>query len=213
MYRIVIADDHALFRRGIKLMLSALDDMEVVADFENGQLLLDHLNHDLPDVVLLDLEMPVMDGKETLKRIRESWPDLPVLLLTMFNNEDYMIHFMQAGASGYLLKNAEEDEVIRAIHEVVSSGQYLSREVSDVLLRRMKQIKSKDVSISGEVDLVERELEVLKLICAEQTTQEIADQLFLSARTIENYRTRLLEKTGARNTAGLVKFAIENKLL
>jgi len=210
--QLAITDDHTLFRTGLKLIFSEIQDIEVAVEAANGRELIDALKDKPVDVVLLDLEMPEMNGKETLEALRLDFPEVKVLMLTMFNNEEYMIHFMQAGASGYLLKDAEPSEVEAAVRKVANGGTYLSEEVSQALLNRLDKVKTTAPDLGKQHNLGERELEVLHLICQEFTTQEIADKLFLSIRTIESYRKRLLEKSGARNTAGLVKFAMENGL-
>lgn len=211
--RLAIADDHRLFREGIRLIFEAQSGIDVVVEAENGQNLIDYLETGSVDVVLLDLEMPELNGAETLKALQESHPDVKVLLLTMHDNEKYMVSFLQMGASGYLLKDATPDELVYAVQKVYTSGKYISDRVSDALLNRLDGLKTETPKIGNDLDLGEREMEVLELICQAHTTSEIADKLFLSTRTIETYRKRLLEKTDTRNTAGLVRFAIEKGLL
>lgn len=211
--KLAIADDHQLFREGIRLIFEAQSSINVMIEANNGRELLHALEQDMADVVLLDLEMPELNGAETLKVIREKYPDLKVLLLTMHDNEKYMVSFLQLGANGYLLKDTAPEELVFAVKRVHETGKYLSDRVSDALLNRLGSLKTKAPQLGDITNLGERELEVLQLICQEHTTAEIADQLFLSTRTIETYRKRLLEKTDTRNTAGLVRFAIEKGLL
>ena len=211
--KLAIADDHRLFREGIRLIFQADPLIDVMIEADNGQQLLDGLEQQKVDVVLLDLEMPVLNGAETLKAIREKYPELKVLLLTMHDNEKYMVSFLQLGAQGYLLKDTSPNELVLAVKKVHETGKYFSDKVSDALLNRLGNLKSETPQLGNLADLGERELEVLQLICEEHTTSEIADQLFLSTRTIETYRKRLLEKTDTRNTAGLVRYAIEHGLL
>lgn len=211
--RLAIADDHLLFREGIKLIFDAQQDIDLVVNAGNGKELVEAMAQQTVDVVLLDLEMPVVNGAEALNMIKEQFPETKVLLLTMHNNHKYIISFLQQGANGYLLKDATPDELVFAVKKVHETGKYLSDHVSEVLLNRLSSMKSDAVELGVGHNLNEREVEVLRYICQEFTTAEIADKMFLSNRTIESYRKRLLEKTDARNTAGLVRFAIENNLL
>lgn len=209
---LALADDHQLFRKGLCLIFEEQDGFEVVIEAENGKQLVDALAHKSVDVVLLDLEMPEMNGAEALKIIKEVHPSIKVLLLTMHDNEKYMISFLQQGAHGYLLKDASPDELVHGVKKVHQSGRYINDRVSEALLNRLDGLKVETPTLGEENNLGEREMEVLRLICEEFTTAEIADKLFLSTRTIESYRKRLLEKTDTRNTAGLVRFAIEKDL-
>ena len=211
--RLAIADDHRLFREGIKLIFEAEQGISVVIAANDGVELTTAMESNQADVVLLDLEMPNMNGAESLKIIKENYPETKVLLLTMHDNDKYIISFLQQGANGYLLKDATPDELVFAVKKVAATGKYLSDHVSDVLLNRLDGLKTVTPNLGQEHDLNERELEVLQYICQEFTTNEIADKMFLSTRTIESYRKRLLEKTDTRNTAGLVRFAIEKGLL
>lgn len=209
---LALADDHQLFRKGLKLIFEEQEGFEVVIEAENGKQLVDALALKRADVILLDLEMPEMNGAEALKVIREAYPEAKVLLLTMHDNEKYMISFLQQGAHGYLLKDASPDELVLGVRKVHQSGRFINDRVSEALLNRLDSLKTENPTIGSEHNLGEREMDVLRLICEEYTTAEIADKLFLSTRTIESYRQRLLEKTGTRNTAGLVRFAIEKEL-
>jgi DNA-binding NarL/FixJ family response regulator len=211
--KLAIADDHKLFRVGIAHIFSSIADIEVVAEAANGQELIDLIKGTAVDVVLLDYEMPILNGKETLDILKRDYPETKVLMLTMIQNEEYMIHFMQAGAGGYLLKDTEPKELEHAVRKVMETGTYLSDAVSQAVMKQLMASKPVEANFDSSHNLGERELEVLRLICKEFTTQEIAEQLFLSTRTIETYRKRLLEKTGARNSAGLVMFAMENGLI
>jgi len=208
--RIAIADDHKLIRAGITMILREQPKFLVVQQASNGQELLDEITTTKPDVVLLDLEMPVLSGKETLIEIRKLNPNIRVLILTMHNNEAFIVQMMEHGANGYLIKNTDPDEVVQAIHKVMKSEFYFSDNVSIAMLRGIAnpEIKS-ERTLSGH-GLSKREMDVLRLICQEYTTAEIGEALFLSPKTIEGYRKVLMEKTGARNMAGLVLFAIRH---
>ena len=210
MIKLALADDQNLFRKGMSMLLRELDGMEVTLECANGKDLLKAIGVVPVDIVLLDLEMPVMDGVETMKRMRTDHPEVKVLVLSMHSEEKFIVHMMELGANGYLLKTAEAAEVETAIRSVAESGYYFSDMVSQVMLQGLVK-KDKVRPYFNVVDpLSERELEVLKLICAEKTTPEIAEQLFLSPRTVEGHRNNILLKTGARNVAGLVVFAMTN---
>jgi len=209
----VIADDHKIFRQGLKLTLGADPSLKCVGEAGNGVELLALLEIRQPDVVLLDIKMPDMDGIEALGRIRTQYPDLRVLILTMYEEEHFIIHLMETGANGYLLKNAEPDEISMAIHAVWESEFYFSDLVSATLLRKVMMKKRAPAITMPQEKLTDRETEVLKLICQELTAAEIGEVINLSTRTVEGIRASLIEKTGARNAAGLVLYAIRNRVV
>ncbi len=183
--RIAIADDHKLIRAGISLILNENEEFQVVQQASNGKELIDGLTSSKPDVILLDMEMPVLSGPETLTKIRKTNPDIPVLILTMHNNEAFILQMMELGANGYLIKNTDPEEVVNAIHKVLESKFYFTETVSKAMLNNLSnpQLKSRDSLNSHQ--LTEREIDVLRLICKEYTTTEIGQALFLSPKTIE----------------------------
>jgi DNA-binding NarL/FixJ family response regulator len=212
MIRLAIADDQPLFRRAFVLLLRDMPDVQVMFGSANGEEMLIGLKGNAVDIVLLDLEMPVMDGVETLRRIREEHPQVKVIVLSTHDDEVSIVRMMELGASGYVLKTAEPDEVENAIRSVKDSGYYFSDLVSRVMLQGLVK-KEKVKPVYNVVDpLTERELEVLRAICQEMTTTEIAGKLFLSPRTVEFHRNNILLKTGARNVAGLVVYAMTKGL-
>ncbi|MEL6625905.1 MAG: response regulator transcription factor [Bacteroidota bacterium] len=213
MTRVALVDDHALFRQGMARMISEMEGIAIAFEAENGQELLDQLNHDVPDLILLDLEMPEMDGITALPLVREKYPSITILILSMYNDDHFIAHLMEKGANGYLLKDASLDEVEMGIRTASEAGFYFNDRVSKVMLNTLVKRNKIKPTLAFQVELTGRESDVLKLICQEKTTAEIAETLFLSPRTIEGYRNRLLEKTGARNTAGLVVFASKQGLL
>lgn len=210
--RIAIADDQKLIRVGITMILNEQDDFIVVQQSANGRELIDGMAATKPDLLLLDLEMPVLSGAETLKEIRGSDPDIPIIVLTLHNNDAFILQMMQLGANGYLIKNTDPDEVVHAIRKVMKNGFYFSDEISKVMLKGISdpQIMSQD-KLPGH-GLTEREVDVLRLICKEYTTTEIGQALFLSPKTIEGYRKVLMDKIDAKNMAGLVLFAVKHGL-
>ena len=215
MIRVFIVDDHTLIRDGLRTMLAADPLFEVVGEASNGQALLDQLPTVAVDVVLLDLNMPVLDGLATTHRLREEYPHLRILLLSMMTHERTIGEALAAGAHGYVLKNADKYEVVAALQGVASGKRFLCSEIGLGLLEKLllQEPRSPVPGTSSGVHLTHREREILQLVASGLTNQEIADQLFTSKRTVESHRQNLLEKTGVRNTPALVKYAMEHGLL
>ncbi|MEM1123162.1 MAG: response regulator transcription factor [Bacteroidota bacterium] len=212
--RLIIADDQVLFLKGLRMLIGTFETVELVAEASNGKILLEKIETYQPDVVLIDLKMPIMDGLEATKKIRAANKQLKIILLSMYNDESIINHVMKEGANGYLLKNEEPSVLKEAIEAVVQRGFYFNEYVSKALLTGIQQpIKRSGVEMATHMKLTKRELEILQLICKEYTSNEIANQLFLSSRTVEGHRKSLLSKTGVRNTAGLVLFALRNQLI
>jgi DNA-binding NarL/FixJ family response regulator len=211
--KIAIADDYKIFREGLKVGLSSDQDLDVMFEADNGEDLIKELETHAPDVILMDLKMPVMDGMEATKEIRKKYPNVKVLVVTMYDDDKFIIHLMEIGANGYLLKNAEPEEIKRSIHAVHENGYYFNDLVNKALLKKLVMKNNLKPSFNQNIDLTERELQVLKLICEEKTAVEIGKEIFLSPRSVEGIRQRLIEKVGVRNTAGLVMFAIKNGIV
>ena len=208
--RYAIADDHQLFRKGLRLVLADDSALNCVGEAETGLQLLNLLEKEKVDVVLLDIKMPEMDGTEATKQIRAKGYDTKILILTMHDDESFIVHLMEAGANGFLLKNTDPDEVKTAIYAVTENGYYFNDRVSSVMLQTLVNKNNVKTSFKKSIDLNDKEKEVLKLICKEHTAAEIADKIFLSPRTVEGIRSSLLEKIGVRNSAGLVVYALKN---
>ncbi|MBP6389252.1 MAG: response regulator transcription factor [Flavobacteriales bacterium] len=209
MIRLALADDQVMFRRGLVMLLGDMPDVHVVFECSNGEELLTGLQGNAVDIVLLDLEMPVMDGMETMKRLRADHPDVKVIVLSMHGEEKFIVHLMELGANGYVLKTAEPDEIENAVRSVSTSGYHFSEMVSRVMLHGLVKKEKIQPTFSDVDPLTERELDVLRLICQELTTTEIAGKLFLSPRTVEGYRNNMMQKIGAKNLAGLVVYAMK----
>lgn len=208
MIRLALADDQLLFRRGLVMLLRDMSGVQVIFECGNGEELLTGLRDNPIDIVLLDLEMPVMNGLEALGHLRKEYPDVKVIVLSTHNKESFIALAMDTGAAGYMLKSADTDEIESAIRSVQESGYYYSDRVSHIMLHNVVT-KQKVKPTFLEVDpLSERELEVLRGICRGLTNTEIAGQLFISPRTVEGHRNNMLLKTGAKNTAGLVVYAM-----
>ena len=211
--RIAIADDYKIFRDGLKVGLLNDDNLEVVLEADNGEELLQGFQTNLPDVVIMDLKMPIMDGMEATKIIKKKFPTVKVLVVTMYEDDKFIIHLMENGANGYLLKNTSAEEITKSIYDVHENGYYFNDVVNKALLKKLVLKGNLKPSFNQNVEFTERELEVLKLICAEKTAAEIGKEIFLSPRSVEGIRQRLIEKVGVRNTAGLVMFAIKNGII
>ena len=209
---VIITDDHKLFRKGIIALLEDFDFIGETSEASNGAELLELLAKmkTLPDVILLDLRMPVMDGVEAHKKISKLYPEIKVIILTMEDDEQYILHLISEGVNGYLLKNADPDEMEKAIIKVVENGYYFSENISTLVVKGM--VKKDTMEALPNLDLNERELQILELTCKEFTAAEIAESLNLSARTVEGYRQKLIDKMGVKNIAGLVIFAVKHNL-
>lgn len=208
-----IADDHKIFRKGVMLSLRPFTNIKFVQEAENGDQLLEGLPSSEPDVILMDLRMPGKDGIETTKIVSKQFPNIHVLVLSMYEDERFVLHMMENGANGYLLKNAEPQEIRRAIMEVHEKGYYLNNFVNRILLKKSHMKQKVAPSLGSEITLTDKEKEVLKLICMEFTASEIAQKMDISPRTVEAIKDRLMERFGSKNTAGLVFFAVKNNLV
>jgi len=213
--QIGLVDDHDLFRSGIKALLHDENDMNVILEGNNGKEFLDRLKVavEKPNLILLDIRMPIMDGYETAKIIIEKYPDIKIIALTMHEEERHIIRMIELGVNGYLMKNANTEDVIKSIRHVMEHDYYFDNKITHIM-RKMLMYKSKsDHYGTPDVALTEREKEVLTLICKEYTAKEIGEKLFISYRTVEGHRKKLLYKLDVKNTAGLVVFALKNELV
>lgn len=210
--RLAIADDHALFRRGLVSIFSNTPGIELMYEAIDGQDLIEKMADQQPDVVLLDLQMPRLDGIKTTQHIRQRFPGVKIVILSMHDEDNFVMHLMELGANGYLLKDADPEEVERAIHTVATEDYYYGSFLTKVMHRRMldKSRKREPMHLDSKANLTAREVEVLRLICEGRTTAQIADKIFLSDRTVEGHRNRIMEKIGAKNTAGMVVYAVKN---
>jgi DNA-binding NarL/FixJ family response regulator len=211
--KITIADDYKIYRDGLKVGLSADENIDIIGEADNGEDLMKLLETNQPDVILMDLKMPIMDGMEATKLVRKNYPAIKVLVVTMYEDDKFIIHLMENGANGYLLKNAEPEEILKSIYAVYENGYYFNDVVNKALLKKLVLKNNLKPSFNQNVELTERELQVLKLICEEKTAAEIGKEIFLSPRSVEGIRQRLIEKVGVRNTAGLVMFATKNDIV
>jgi DNA-binding NarL/FixJ family response regulator len=215
MIRVILVDDHTIIRDGVRALLSEQEGLEVVGEAGNGQELLEMLAHTPADVVLMDINMPVMDGVEATRLLQEEHPQVRVLALSMLDHEEYVNRMFEAGAVGYVLKNAGKLEIVYAIRTVAQGRQFLCAELGVKFLSKLMRTPTQDASapVKRPDTLSKRETEVLQLIAEGLTNAEIAEKLFTSKRTIETHRQNIIEKTQAKNTAALISYAVRQGLL
>ena len=208
--RLAIVDDHAVVLDGLKTMLNSFENLEVVYTTQSGQTLLDHFQSDTPDVLLMDIQMPDINGIDLCKQITRQYPSVKVIAFTSFDDSNYVKQIFRSGAKGYLLKNSDKQTIVKAVETVMQNEEYMDEAIKKILLQE---------SITGqrrslfEVPLTKREKEILKLIAEGLSSQEIADKLFISLRTVETHRLNLNQKLDVKNTAGLVKEAMKRGLI
>ena len=211
MIQVFIVDDHKMVIEGLQLLLQNESDIQVVGSALSGQEALERIPNLQPDVVLLDINMPEMNGIDTCKKLMELIPEVKVIAISMHKESSLIKLMLSSGAKGYVLKNAGQDEVIEAIKKVHSGKMFLDETVNEIVVNSVASGQEKKSS-SPFPTLSRREKEILHLILKEHTTQEIAEKLFISFGTVETHRRNMLIKTGARNTAGLVRIALEYEL-
>ncbi|MCU0459325.1 MAG: response regulator transcription factor [Bacteroidales bacterium] len=207
--RIALADDHQLFRNGLKILLGGYSEFEVVAEASNGAELVKAIQSSPADIVLMDISMPEMDGVEATSHLAKHEPDINVIALSMYGEEEYYYRMVEAGAKGFILKDSDISEVHEAIITVHKGGNFFSQELLYHVIRRIRSREQEDRNSS----LSKREKEILLKICEGLSNHEIADALFISKRTVDKHRANLLAKTGSKNTASLILYAIRNRLI
>jgi DNA-binding NarL/FixJ family response regulator len=206
--RVIIVEDHAIFREGLKRVLAEMPGVELVGEAENGAEFLTLLRKTIPDIVLMDIQMPVMDGIEATEKALKEYPSLKILVISMFGEEEYVYAMVEKGVSGFILKTSGVRDLERAINRVADGQQYYSEEIMGLLVKKVRQIDAVE-----KVSFTEKEMEVLRLLCKGFTNNDIAEKLFLSVRTVEGYRNKLLQKTGSANTINLMLYALKNKIV
>jgi DNA-binding NarL/FixJ family response regulator len=210
---VVLTDDHTLFREGVGYLLGQMEGIDLVYETSSGTELMEKLQTSVPDVLLLDLDMPDPNGIETLKEIRPEYQDMGIIILTTYDDPKMMAYLMELGANCYLLKDCDPETLERAIIGVYNEGFHFTKEVSKAMLTGLKGHQRKKPLLKNNIVLTSREIEVLELICKEYTAKEIADKLFISTRTAEGHRRHLIEKLGVKNTAGLIVKTIKEGII
>ncbi|MCG2612566.1 response regulator transcription factor [Flavobacterium sp. SM15] len=213
--KIVLADDEELFRKGIAFILQREKNIEIIFEASNGQELISFLNESTihPDIVIMDLKMPNLNGVEATKIIQSNFSEIKVIVLTSYDTDSFIANMINVGASSYLVKNSTPKEMIDTVNEVFDKGFYYNESVMKIINDVEVAKPSKIKSLIEDNELTNREKEVLQLICKQMNTKEISDKLFISARTVDGHRNNLLLKTESKNVAGLVVYALQNKIV
>lgn len=213
MIRIVLVEDLDLIREGIRVLVSQIDDFEIVAEYSNGKELVDNIKHLQVDIIVTDIDMPVMDGITATRKVLAVRSDFKVIALSLYNESQYYHDLVAAGAKGFILKQASIQELEEGIREVYKGGSYFSQELLQNVIKNMKYQDSGLRANDDSENITEKEAEMLKFICEGLTNQELADKLFVSVKTIESNKARLMRKTNSRNNAALILWAIKNKIV
>jgi two-component system invasion response regulator UvrY len=209
MIRLMIADDHAVVREGVKHIISEIPDIVVAGEATNGSEVLAEIHKKDFDLLLLDIAMPGRDGLDILKEVKTQKPKLPVLILSMYREEQFVLRALKSGASGYLTKDSIPDELIKAVKKIAQGGKYITSSLSEKLF----SILSQDTERLPHETLSDREYQVMRMLASGKTLKEIADELSLSIKTVGTYRSRILEKMGMKRNAELIHYAIKNRLI
>jgi two-component system response regulator DegU len=207
--RVLVADDHTLFRKGMVMMLKTFPEVAEVSDVDNGQKAVDFLKEKEVDIVLLDIDMPVMDGKDAARKILHRFPDIRIIMVSMHDSLSTISELIEIGVHSYLLKSANPEEVQTAIKFIRNNDFYYNQIVANAL----KNVPSSNSFSEEKSGVTKREAEILRLICEELTMKEIGEKLFISEKTIHTHRKNLMKKTQAKNAVGLVKYAIQNNIV
>ncbi len=210
--KVAIADDHEIFRDGLRAMLQKQPDILMVAEAANGKDLIEQVKLQEPDIVISDVKMPVMDGAAATRHLTEHYPHIGIIALTMFDEEDLIIDMLEAGARGYLLKNADKNEIVEAIKSVYQQQPYYCRHTSNKLAQMVAKSKFNPYKQKQKPDFNEREIDIIADICNGLTSKQIAEKIFLSVRTVEGLRLKIMEKMEVKNTAGIIIYAIKHNL-
>lgn len=207
---ILIADDHQMFIDGLKALLKREKNIQVIGEVSNGDEALEFIRKQQPDLLITDISMPGMSGVELTRKVKQNYPDIKVLVLSMYNDREIVSEILMSEAEGYILKNTGRQELMNAIHRITDNSTYYSNEVLNIMMTRLKKQKTIEKNTAL---LTPREIEIVKLIMEELSSEEIADKLFISKRTVDTHRKNIIQKTNTRTLVGLLKFAMENNLV
>ncbi|NTW23450.1 MAG: response regulator transcription factor [Lentimicrobium sp.] len=207
---ILIADDHQMFIDGLKALLRREKNIHIAGEVSNGLDALEFIKKQQPDLLITDISMPGMSGVELTRQVKLNYPEVKVLVLSMYNDREIVGEILMSEAEGYILKNTGRQELINAIQRIADNSTYYSNEVLNIMMSRLKRQKAIE---KNTAQLTPREIEIVKLIMEEYSSEEIADKLFISKRTVDTHRKNIIQKTSTRTLVGLIKFAIENNLV
>ena len=210
MIRVLLADDHSIVRAGLRRIVEESGDMEVIAEAADGRETIRLVRETTPDVAVIDISMPGLDGLEVVSQLRGNWPDLPILILTMHEESQYVVRAIQAGAMGYMTKQSAPEQLLNAIRKINDGGRYLTDEAAEILALRIAKGTREQTPLDS---LSMRELQVLRRLAMGHTNREIANAYSISIKTVDTYRSRLLKKLDLRNNAELSRFAMQNRLI
>jgi two-component system response regulator DegU len=213
MLRIGIADDHRLFRKGLAGLLNSFENVTVVLEAENGMQLLELMENTAIDLLITDLQMPEMDGFETCKVVRQSYPDVKILVVSQLTTKEAIVQIMQTGVHGYFSKDSNPDQLQEAIFSIRDKDFYFGQELGAVIREAILWEKKTKTSVANDIPLTKREIEVIRMACKEYSSLEIAEKLFINVRTVETHRKKIMEKTESRNFIGVVLYALKNGLV
>ena len=208
--KIITVDDHEIFRKGLKVVINQFESTEVIAEAGNGKEFLNLLNSHKPDIVFMDIRMPVMDGIEATKHAISKYPDIKIIAISMFGEEEYLENMIKAGAKGFLLKNINREEIEYAIRQVVTGNNYYSSQLLPYFTQKFINTSN---NTEKESHFTKRELEVLKLITKGMSSKEIASKLYISKRTVDGHKANMINKTGSNNVIDLLIYAIKHKFI
>jgi len=210
MIKVLLADDHSIVREGLRRIVEESEDMEVIAEAADGREAIRQVLRKAPDVAVIDISMPDLDGLEVVNRLRTDCPELPIIILTMHEEEQYVVRAIEAGAMGYITKRSAPEQLVAAIRKVMAGGRYLTEEAVELLALRV----ARGTNARSPLDTLSmRELQVLRRLALGHTNREIAESYHISIKTVDTYRSRLLKKLNLRNNAELSRFAIQNRII
>ena len=210
MIKVLLADDHSIVRAGLRRIIEESEDIEVIAEADDGRAAIQLAQDKLPDIAVVDISMPGLDGLEVISQLKVYRPELPIIVLTMHEEEQYVVRAIEAGAMGYVTKRSAPEQLVKAIRQVMGGSRYLTAEASEALALRIAKGTGGKSSLDS---LSNRELQVLRRLAMGHTNHEIAEAYSISTKTVDTYRSRLLKKLNLRNNAELSRFAIRNKLI